>query len=260
MKSEFVRLLKLKSENIKQQKVSDILIQRLGDLIIGGHYSPGQKLPPERELAQQFGTSRSSLRSALDALELQGYINRVQGGGNYVSEKVEKAVVDPLLDLLIDKEEFKYDLLEYRHALEEACCYLAAERATEEDKENIQAAYNNWVSSFENKLSAKEEAEADLAFHLAIAEASHNLVLPHAMRNSLSLVKHSVTTNLEHLEDGGHQRMLDQHKEMLDAILAGDPERARSAVRYHLEFVKDELEKNDIRRMREQRFQRNSNL
>lgn len=243
---------------IKQPKISDVIMEKISNMILEGSLKPGQKLPPERELSQQFNTSRPSLRAALHKLEAQGLIKRIQGGGTYVSDKVDCAFTDPLINLFKDSEEFKFDVLEYRHALEETSCYLAAKRATETDKELIKKCYDDWLVLNRENKEPEVEAQADVAFHLAIAEASHNVVLPHAMRFSMQIMKHSVTTNLRELyvSDGRRELIQQQHQEMLDAILEGDGEMAREAVRKHLAFVKEELESMSQTSMRIERAER----
>ncbi len=242
---------------MKRPKVSDVITEQIGAMIIEGGLKPGAKLPPERKLAEQLQTSRPTLRAALQQLETQGFIYRVQGGGNYVADKVESSFADPLLALYQNRDEFKYDLLEYRHALEEATCYLAAQRATPADKEIIQQRYDEWLTLHRENRESDIEAEADLAFHLSIAEASHNVVLPHAMRSSLTLVEHSVTRNLKELYADDSRRALirQQHEAMLNAILESNAEASRAAVKEHLSYVKDSLEEMDIHKLRNERTQ-----
>ncbi len=83
-----------------------------------GTFSPGQQLPPERELALQFDVSRPSIREAIQRLEARRLLTRRQGGGTFVSESLWQGFSDPLLDLLSTHQEAQLDLLESRHALE----------------------------------------------------------------------------------------------------------------------------------------------
>ncbi len=246
----------------KQTRISDIILEQLNNMILAGTYQAGEKLPPERVLAEQLNTSRPSVRAALSKLETQGLIVRVQGGGTYVSDKVESSFSDPLLALFQENEDFKYDVLEYRHALEEACCFLAAQKATAEEKENIQQKYNEWLVLHEALNDPEVEAEADLAFHLAIAEATHNYILPHAMKSSLKMIEQSVSANLKTLYRAPERRkkIVEQHSAMLQAILASDGEAARQSVRDHLDFVRTEIEKADIQRQREQRLTKSKTI
>ncbi len=240
----------------KHTRISDVILERLNNMILAGTYQSGERLPSERVLAEQLDTSRPSVRAALSKLESQGLIIRVQGGGTYVSDKVETSFSDPLLALFQENEDFKYDVLEYRHALEEACCFLAAEKATPEEKQNIKQKYDEWLVLHEALNGPEVEAEADLAFHLSIAEATHNYILPHAMKSSLKMIEESVTANLKTLYRAPERRkkIVEQHTAMLNAILAGDGDAAKASVRNHLDFVRTEIEKADIQQQRESRL------
>lgn len=245
-------------ESTKPQKMSDLIMERIGNMIVEGTLKPGQKLPPERELAERFKTSRPSLRGALHKLEAKGLITRIQGGGTYVAEDIDQSFTDPLLTLLQDKDELKYDLLEYRHALEETACRLAAQRATDADRENIQSCFDEWMRIHEQNDDRRVEAEADYAFHLSIAEASHNVVLPHAMRSLQQLMKHGVEINLKDLytSDERRQKIREQHTAMLEAVLGGDAEGAKESASRHLDYVRDTMENTDTVLERTERAER----
>ena len=122
---------------IRQPKLSDVIEQQLEFLILEGTLRPGEKLPPERELAKQFDVSRPSLREAIQSLEGKGLLLRRQGGGTFVQSNLWQSVSDPLAELLADHPESQFDLLETRHALEGIAAYYAALRGTEEDLQRI---------------------------------------------------------------------------------------------------------------------------
>ena len=108
---------------ITQPKLADAIVAELESMILEGSLQPGQKLPPERELAIQFQVSRPSLREAIQRLEARGLLYRRQGGGTYVQNALSKGIADPLFELLSTHPEAQYDLLEFRHALEGICAY-----------------------------------------------------------------------------------------------------------------------------------------
>ncbi|MDO6805119.1 FCD domain-containing protein, partial [Wenyingzhuangia sp. 1_MG-2023] len=116
--------------------------------------------------------------------------------------------------------EFNYDLLEYRHALEEVAAHYAALRATESDHAIINRRYQEWLDGHNARLGAKAEAELDWRFHLSIAEASHNAVLLHSMRALLSLFKQTIAANLTYLytEEGRRDAIRLQHEALKDAV------------------------------------------
>ncbi|MGO3395678.1 MAG: GntR family transcriptional regulator, partial [Serratia proteamaculans] len=108
---------------IRQPKLSDVIEQQLEHLILEGTLRPGEKLPPERELAKQFDVSRPSLREAIQRLEAKGLLLRRQGGGTFVQTNLWQSFSDPLAELLADHPESQFDLLETRHALEGIAAY-----------------------------------------------------------------------------------------------------------------------------------------
>ena len=90
---------------IRQPKLSDVIEQQLEFLILEGTLRPGEKLPPERELAKQFDVSRPSLREAIQRLEAKGLLLRRQGGGTFVQSRLWQSFSDPLVELLSDHPE-----------------------------------------------------------------------------------------------------------------------------------------------------------
>lgn len=246
----------------RKSRKSDIILQRINELIASGTYSSGDKLPPERELAERLGASRPSVRSALAKLELQGIVSRVQGDGTYVSSQIEDSLTDPLVEIFKHDESFKYDALEYRFALEEACCALAAENANSDDKKNIQKHYDDWLEIHNKAESPENEAKADFAFHIAIAEATHNFIFPHAMRSSLSMMQKSVEVNIHYLNEAPHRRhsITKQHTEILNAILENDVQAARQAIKDHLNFIRSVFHKSDRETQRQRRTDRTKTL
>ena len=115
---------------IRQRRLSDNIVEQLETMILEGTLQPGQRLPAERALAEQFGVSRPSLREAVQKLVAKGLLISRQGGGNYVSDSLGSSFSDPLLSLLEGHPEAHRDLLEFRHTLEADCAYYAALRAT----------------------------------------------------------------------------------------------------------------------------------
>lgn len=227
---------------VKQPKISDVIMAQLETMILEGTFNPGDKLPPERTLAKQFEVSRPSLREGIQKLEAKGILESRHGGGTYVSKDLGKSFTDPLLDMLNSHEEFNYDLLEFRHALEGLSAYYAALRSTPTDREIIRHRFDELMTLHDQQQSVSE-ARADAAFHLAIAEAAHNVVLLHVMRGLFNLLEKSIVASFETLytKDRARQAIPEQHKAMLDAIMAGDAEGARKAAHQHLAYVEETL-------------------
>ena len=227
---------------VRQPKLSDVITDSIEQMILEGTLKPGQRLPPERELAARFEVSRPSVREAIQKLEAKGLVVRRQGGGNYVASNLGSSFTEPLFELINAHPESHYDLLEFRHALEGVSAYYAALRGTDADREIIVRRYQDWLHFHEAKDS-DNEARADAEFHLSIAEAAHNVVLLHTMRALFTLLKQHIVSNLHFLykEDALRQRIRAQHQQLMEAVVARDPEGAREAAHEHLAFVEEVL-------------------
>ncbi|WP_409525116.1 pyruvate dehydrogenase complex transcriptional repressor PdhR [Nitrincola sp. MINF-07-Sa-05] len=228
--------------SVKQSKISDVIMLKMEEMILEGTLQPGQKLPPERELAVQFEVSRPSLREAVQKLAAKGLLISRQGGGTYVSENLGGSFSDPLLELFRNHPEAQYDLLEFRHALEGVSAYYAAVRSTAADKKILRERYEDLQRYHEQKAFDKE-VQADVEFHLAIAAATHNMVLLHMMRALFNLMKQHIGDNLKNIYPKANWRssIHHQHGVLLEAIEMGDPERARQAAHDHLVYVEEAL-------------------
>ncbi|KAA0873908.1 pyruvate dehydrogenase complex transcriptional repressor PdhR [Nitrincola tapanii] len=248
-------------QRVKQPKISDVIMQQMEAMILEGTLKPGQRLPPERELATRFAVSRPSLREAVQKLVAKGLLVSRQGGGTYVEEKLGGSLSDPLLDLFKHHPEAQYDLLEFRHALEGVAAYYAALRSTAADKQEIRARYEDLQRYHEQKAFDKE-VEADVEFHLAIAASTHNMILLHMMRALFTLLKHHIGDNLKNIypKENWRSNIHDQHGLLLDAIEKGEPERARQAVHDHLAFVEEALLEQGRENTRLERSLRRSHL
>lgn len=242
---------------LKQPRLSDIILDHLEQMILEGSMKPGQRLLPERELAVQFEVSRPSVREALQKLEAKGLISRRQGGGNFVSENLGASYTEPLFDLLSRHPEAQRDLLEFRHALEGIAAFHAAQRATETDREIIRQQYERWEAAHE-RADVAAEVKADADFHLSVAEAAHNLALLHTMRAVFSLMRERMDENLQllYVDEGMRDRVQEQHEKLRDAVLGGDPVRARNAAQSHLAFINESVENSHREASRRNRAKR----
>ncbi|MER2491974.1 pyruvate dehydrogenase complex transcriptional repressor PdhR [Catenovulum sediminis] len=228
-------------QKIRQPKLADAILQQLETMILEGSLLPGQKLPPERELAKQFDVSRPSLREAIQKLEAKGLVYRRQGGGTYVHNQLQSALADPLFQLISSNPETQFDLLEFRHALEGISAYYAALRGTEADFKQIKEGFELTQKQGQSKISDQVESLYD--FYLAIAEASHNLVIVHLVQGMAVLIKKNIAQNIEILSTKPEiLESLDKHRDsLMVAILARDPEAARLASHHHLSFIEESL-------------------
>ncbi|WP_130834173.1 transcriptional regulator LldR [[Erwinia] mediterraneensis] len=223
-------------------RLADQLVVRLKSLITERKLEAGMRLPAERQLAVELGVSRSSLREAIQQLISAGVLISRRGGGTWVRQQIEpwseQRIVQPMRLLLAEDPDYRYDILEARHAIEASTAWYAALRATEADKEKLQYAFDATL-----KLKESDDpnlaAQADVRFHLAIAEASHNLVLLQTMRGFFDLLQSSVMQSRQRMysQPAIFVLLTEQHHALLQAILAGDAVQARKAVMNHLGFV-----------------------
>lgn len=232
--------------HIRQRRLSDTIVEQLETMILEGALKPGEKLPAERTLAEQFGVSRPSLREAIQKLIAKGSLISRQGGGNYISKNFGSSFSDPLLPLLETHPEAHHDLLEFRHTLEADCAYYAALRATDVDRNHLKTTFTELMTCYSNdsKAGRAEEAAADARFHLAIAEASHNVVLLHTMRGLFNLLESSVLANIDGMhvvKEPTRQALIDQHRDLFNAIIQANADDARRIAGNHIRYVQDML-------------------
>ena len=251
--------------HIQQRRLSDEIVEQLETMILEGVLQAGERLPAERKLAEQFGVSRPSLREAIQKLVAKGLLVSRQGGGNYVNQEVGATFSDPLLALLAEKHDAQKDLLEFRHTLEGACAYYAALRATPADHERLAAAFAQLEACYEGSAEncRVEEGLADARFHLAIAEASHNVVLLHTIRGLFDLLRGNVITNIGGMytqRSETRAMLIEQHRSLYHAIKAGDAELARQLSNQHIEYVCEVLAEVDEEQLRVQRSERRKKL
>jgi GntR family transcriptional repressor for pyruvate dehydrogenase complex len=229
-------------QRIRQPKLADMIEQELERLIVEGTLAPGQQLPPERELAKQFDVSRPSVREAIQRLEAKRLLTRRHGGGTFVTENIWTSFSDPLLELLSSHSETQLDLLEARHAMEGISAYFAALRGTEEDFERIQACLVK-IHEKQNENNIKAESACVVEFLVTLTEASHNVVLLHIVRSLASLLEQNVLQNLKLLHHRPEvvEKVSKHRASIVDAIVAGEPEKAREMSHSHLAYIEETL-------------------
>ncbi len=239
---------------MQRRRLSEEIAERLEALIAEGTFSPGERLPAERTLAERLEVSRPSLREAIQKLSSKGLVHTRPGGGSYVTENLEPKFVEPLLALLQAQPESRFDVLEIRHALEGMAAYYAALRATDEDRANIRAKFEE-MTAHHNSDDPMDEARADAQFHLSIVEGAHNLVLLHVMRGLFTLLQNSIGHNLDKLYTIPRvfEPLSRQHENLMKAVVAGEPERARQAAQDHMVFVEESLQRIDHQEARRER-------
>jgi len=214
---------------IARTTLTQALFEKLVGHVVGGHWKEGERIPAERELSEQLGIGRASLREALKALELLGMLDSRVGDGTFVLPRSE-FLSRPLLWAITgtDRSELR-ELMEARLVLEEKQAALAAERATPEELHLIGAAVEEMRARLDDPTAV---LEADMRFHLAIAEAAHNQVLLNAVQLLRNVIKPWLL--LKHRVQAAAARSLEQHERVYAAIVLREPARARDEMSHHL--------------------------
>lgn len=226
---------------VDQRKLSEMVVDQIEDLVISGVLRPGQKLPAERDLAEQLEVSRPKLREGLKLLEDRGLLEVHKSDGTFVSQLTGSALSPAMIALYSRRQSAFYDFLEYRREQESFAAFMAAKRATDADLES----FKELMDAMEAAHHAKQhelESVLDVRFHMLIIECSHNSLLLHVMRSIYELMNKGVFYNRNFLydkEEGMRTKLLEQHKAIAQAIINRDSEGAASAAEAHLNFVEE---------------------
>lgn len=230
------------TEPIRPAKLADTIADHLEQLILEGSLRPGEKLLAERELAQRFDVSRPSLREALEKLEKRGLLSSGRGGSTYVAPLLGEGFTEPLYAALASRPETTFDYLEFRRFIEGSAAYFAALRGTDVDRALLKRCFET-MEEAHGKDDSSDEAESDADFHLAVYEASHNLVMLHIMRSLSDMLRKDVFYNRAKLyqRQGVRELLLEQHRAVYETVMAGDPIAARAAAEAHIDFTREAL-------------------
>lgn len=225
-------------QKVEPEKLSQSVVRQIEGLILRGILRPGERLPSERDLAERLGVSRPSLREAVAELQVAGLLTTRAGAGIYVAEVLGSAFSPALVRLFERHDEAVNDYLAFRRDLEALAAERAARRASDTDLTVIDTIFAKMEAAHQKRDPA-DEARLDAEFHMAIIEASHNVIMLHMMRSIFDLLRQGVFYNRQVVfrQKTTRGTLLDQHRAIRDALLARDPAGARAAVENHLDFV-----------------------
>jgi GntR family transcriptional repressor for pyruvate dehydrogenase complex len=217
---------------IKSTRIYEEIVRQVKAMIAEGRLKGGDRLPPERDLAEKFVVSRTSVREALRALESLGLVEIRPGEGTFVRQVSIESLVEPLALLMVSQREAIAELFEARRLLEPALAALAAGRATPEEiveMERILEAQAAEVAAGRTGLAQ------DAQFHSAIGAAAHNRAITRIAHAIMDLLTQSREESLN--TPGRPTRSHEDHRRVLTAIAARDAEAARRAMHEHLAAV-----------------------
>ncbi|SDX84759.1 FadR/GntR family transcriptional regulator [Citreimonas salinaria] len=227
---------------VQSEKLSSAVVRQIEKLILRGILRPGERLPSERELSEQLDVSRPSLREAVAELQIRGLLSPRAGSGIYVADVLGSAFSDALIGLFAKHDEAVFDYLSFRRDMEGLAAERAATAGTDSDLKVIDTLFAR-METAHRKRDPADEARLDADFHLAIIEASHNVIMLHMMRSMYQLLREGVFYNRQVMfkQRTTRSALLDQHRLINDALQARDTAGARAAVEAHLNFVEAAL-------------------
>ncbi|MGZ4811269.1 MAG: FadR/GntR family transcriptional regulator [Terriglobales bacterium] len=218
-------------EAVRRNRIYEEIARQI-EKMIAEKMKAGDRLPPERQLADMFGVSRSSIRDAIRALELSGLVEARQGLGTVVRERASDAVFNPLTQVLVQKRKLVGELLDVRKMIEPPLARRAAEHATPDEVSEME----NILRRQQEKMAAGELAiEEDNDFHYAIALAADNSVVLKVLDVLMDLLRDTRERSLQ--VEGRPERSMAGHREILEAIQRKDPAGAEAAMCRHIESV-----------------------
>lgn len=218
------------------------VVKELESRIVEANWRGETRLPSERELAIEFGTSRATVREAIQRLAARGLLETRRGSGLFVSAQQPARLSAPWLQLIAESPPMREDTLEFRLVFECAAARFAAQRATPDeltDMESILERMHHAVHGHD----VEAEAQADAEFHAVLALASHNLMLSHFYASVITLLREHITNNTyeaSHIQVNANDlalMRLEQHTAIFRAIRTRRPDAAFRAMHAHIAFV-----------------------
>lgn len=221
---------------IQTSRLYEQIVQQIEDSIVNGALKPGDQLPAERELAVQFGVSRTAVREAVKTLREKGLVEAYSGRGTFITNGTSNAIRQSLDRMVkIGQPEGVIHLAEVRAILEPEIAALAATRIEEQQVATMREAVAVMDLA---KHDPDAYIEADLDFHLSLAEAAANPLILSLIDSIVGVLREQRLRIFN--VPGGPERGQVHHKRILAAIEQRNPEKARQAMRVHLEQVRSD--------------------
>ncbi len=219
-------------EPIKSTRIYEEIVRQVKAMIAEGRLTSGDRLPPERELAEKFVVSRTSVREALRALESLGLVEIRPGEGTFVRKISVEALIEPLALVLTSQREAIAELFEARRLLEPVIAGLAARRATPDEVQEMERILEEQAKEI---AAGRTGLAQDAQFHAAIASAAHNQAITRIVHAIMDLLTQSREDSLN--IPGRPERSYQDHRRVLEAIRRRDLAGAEQTMREHLTAV-----------------------
>jgi GntR family transcriptional repressor for pyruvate dehydrogenase complex len=221
-------------QKVTADKLSQSVVDQVELLILRGILRPGTRLPSERDLSERMGVSRPSLREAIFVLEKNGLVSRRAGAGIFVCENLDSSFPPALTNLFSRHVEAVHDYIAFRRDMEGLAAERAAKYGSQTDLDVIDSVFQKMENAPEGQGAA-----LDIDFHMAIIDASHNVLMVHMMRAMYDLLKQGVfySRSVVIRVTQSRDELLEQHRAINAALQARDPKAARTAIEAHMDFV-----------------------
>jgi len=221
---------------VQTSRLYEQIVRQIEDSILKGDLKEGEQLPPERDLALQFGVSRTAVREAVKTLREKGLVEAYPGRGTFITNGTSHSFKHTLDRMMRGgPSEGPANLTEVREILEPEIAALAAQRA---DEEMVSAMREAVAVMDKSRSDAEAFIEGDLDFHLALAEAAANPLILSLIDSIVGLLREQRLRT--YFVQGGPERGQYHHKRILEAIEHRDPQGAREAMRAHLRQVRED--------------------
>ena len=216
---------------IKRIKVGDQVFQQMKGLIIDGEWVPGDKIPSENELADQFDVSRITVRQALQRLSVMGLIETRLGEGSFVKAINAGDSMNALIPTMYLGENSVTEIIEFREIIETECAGLAAKKAVKKDISELRLLWEK-MNNCKELSDLKGFAKADLDFHFKIAEITNNPLIIKTNLILRDVLEHAMRETINKM---GCENGLYYHKKLIDEIEIHDVKEASKTMREHIE-------------------------
>jgi GntR family transcriptional repressor for pyruvate dehydrogenase complex len=219
---------------IDRAGITELVVQRIKELLAQGELKAGSRLPPERELADMLNISRPSLRTALKALSVMGIIRAKPGAGTYIAESLPEVFTEPMHFMTLINHTSAEELFEARRIIEAGLAELAAERASSEDIQALVKEIDGMRATIDDPENFLKH---DVRFHQVMARAANNKLMSGVMDTVAQLLFHIRRQSVAQASD--LDEAIDWHQKITEAIRKHEPRRAKDMLSGHLRAAQE---------------------
>lgn len=220
---------------VKNTRVYEQVVEQIKEMVKNGTVKRGEKLPTERDMAEQLQVSRASVREALRALEVVGLIESKQGSGNFIKENLGGALLEPLSIMFMLQDSSPRDIFELREVLELETSALAVSKITDEELEILKSL----IEELKNSDDEDKNVVIDKNFHYTIAKASHNLLMLNVLEVLSQLMDEFIKDSRKNIlaDYNNKEKLIEIHEELYKALKNRDKDRVYHIMVEHFELI-----------------------